>query len=40
MIPSETKPVQQPRLLPEARRDFAIIVPAYNEADNVPDLIR
>jgi glycosyltransferase involved in cell wall biosynthesis len=29
-----------PRLSPEARRDFAVIVPAYNEADNMPDLVR
>jgi glycosyltransferase involved in cell wall biosynthesis len=28
------------QLSPAARRDFAVIVPAYNEADNVPDLVR
>jgi glycosyltransferase involved in cell wall biosynthesis len=29
-----------PSLSPQARRDFAVIVPAYNEADNMPDLVR
>lgn len=29
-----------PRLGPEARRDFAVIVPAYNEVENMPDLVR
>ena len=29
-----------PQLSPEAKRDFAIIIPAYNEADNMPDLVR
>lgn len=29
-----------PRLGPEARRDFAVIIPAYNEIDNMPDLVR
>src|SRR5688500_19036021 len=28
------------RLSPETRRNFAVIVPALNEADNMPDLIR
>ena len=28
------------RLSPQARRDFAVIVPAYNEAANIPDLVR
>jgi glycosyltransferase involved in cell wall biosynthesis len=28
------------RLPREAKRDFAIIVPAYNEAENMPDLVR
>ena len=27
-------------LSPVARRDFAVIVPAYNEAENAPDLVR
>ena len=31
--------VREPQLSPDARRDFAIIVPAYNEADNAPDLV-
>lgn len=30
----------RPRLSPEARRDFAVIVPAYNEVDNMADLVR
>jgi glycosyltransferase involved in cell wall biosynthesis len=29
-----------PRLSDEARRDFAVIVPAYNEIDNIPELVR
>jgi glycosyltransferase involved in cell wall biosynthesis len=29
-----------PRLSDRARRDFAVIIPAWNEADNVPDLVR
>jgi glycosyltransferase involved in cell wall biosynthesis len=28
------------RLPPEAKQDFAVIVPAYNEAENMPDLLR
>jgi glycosyltransferase involved in cell wall biosynthesis len=28
------------RLSPAARRDFAVVVPAYNEIENVPDLVR
>ncbi|CAN5777467.1 glycosyltransferase family 2 protein [soil metagenome] len=31
---------RQPHLSPEARRDFAVIVPAYNEVDNMADLVR
>jgi glycosyltransferase involved in cell wall biosynthesis len=30
----------QPRLSDRARRDFAVIIPAFNEADNIPDLVR
>ena len=30
----------QPRLSQEAKHDFAVIVPAYNEADNMSDLVR
>jgi glycosyltransferase involved in cell wall biosynthesis len=33
-------PGQELRLSPTARRDFAVIVPAYNEVDNMPDLVR
>jgi glycosyltransferase involved in cell wall biosynthesis len=29
-----------PALSPEARRDFAVVVPAYNEAENMDDLVR
>ena len=29
----------EPRLSAEARRDFAVIVPAYNEIDNMPPLV-
>jgi glycosyltransferase involved in cell wall biosynthesis len=29
-----------PRLSDEARRNFAVVVPALNEADNMPDLVR
>jgi glycosyltransferase involved in cell wall biosynthesis len=29
-----------PRLSATARRDFALVVPAYNEADNMADLVR
>jgi glycosyltransferase involved in cell wall biosynthesis len=29
-----------PRLSNEARRNFAVVVPALNEADNMPDLVR
>jgi glycosyltransferase involved in cell wall biosynthesis len=31
---------QPARLSSEARRDFAIIIPAYNEVENMPDLVR
>ena len=34
---SEASPV---RLSPETRRNFAVIIPALNEVDNVPDLVR
>src|SRR5688500_7930369 len=29
-----------PRLSDEARRNFAVVIPALNEADNIPDLVR
>ena len=35
-----TEPARPPQLSAAARRDFAVIIPAYNEADNVPDLVR
>jgi glycosyltransferase involved in cell wall biosynthesis len=35
-----TGPDRLPRLSAEARRDFAVLVPAYNEADNMADLVR
>jgi glycosyltransferase involved in cell wall biosynthesis len=34
------EPVSMPRLSPEARRDFAVVVPAWNEVENMPDLVR
>jgi glycosyltransferase involved in cell wall biosynthesis len=34
------EPVSVPRLSPEARRDFAVVIPAWNEVENVPDLVR
>ena len=30
----------EPRLSAQARRDFAVIIPAYNEAENATDLVR
>ncbi len=33
-------PTQPPRLSDEARRNFAVVVPALNEVENVPDLVR
>jgi len=36
----DPKPAPALRLAAEARADFAVIVPAYNEAGNMPDLIR
>jgi len=34
------QPAPAVRLTPRARRDFAVIVPAYNEAENIPELVR
>ncbi len=31
---------REPELSPAARRDFAVIIPAYNEAENAADLVR
>ena len=38
--PSPEPSALKPRLSPEAKTDFAIVIPAYNEADNMPDLVR
>src|SRR5688500_6652410 len=36
-----TEPKRElPRLSDEARRSFAVIVPAYNQIDNMADLVR
>ncbi|CAN5845264.1 glycosyltransferase family 2 protein [soil metagenome] len=35
-----TEPGSSLHLSAEARRDFAVVVPAYNEAGNMPDLVR
>jgi len=36
-----TEPKREtPRLSDEARRSFAVLIPAYNEVDNMPDLVR
>lgn len=37
---AEQMPAPEVRLSPRARRDFAVIVPAYNEAENIPALLR
>jgi len=37
---AESDAPQLPALSSEAKRDFAVIVPAYNEVDNIPDLVR
>jgi glycosyltransferase involved in cell wall biosynthesis len=36
----ESDAPQLPALSSEAKRDFAVIVPAYNEVDNMPELVR
>ncbi len=36
---SETRPAPKGSLSEEMRRDFAVLVPAYNEAEVVPDLV-
>jgi glycosyltransferase involved in cell wall biosynthesis len=38
--PPDQEDAPRPKLSSEARRDFAVIIPAYNEVDNIPDLIR
>jgi glycosyltransferase involved in cell wall biosynthesis len=34
-----SEPVNEPRLSPEARRDFAVVIPAYNEVENMAALM-
>jgi glycosyltransferase involved in cell wall biosynthesis len=36
----KSEPVSVLHLSTEARRDFAVVVPAFNEVENVPDLVR
>ena len=39
--PTRTSPAaEELRLSAETRRNFAVIIPAYNEVENVPDLVR
>ena len=38
--PAPEHTASKPRLPAEAKHDFAVIVPAFNEADNMPDLVR
>jgi glycosyltransferase involved in cell wall biosynthesis len=38
-ILNQQTPAPVTRLGPVARRDFAVIVPAYNEAENIPELV-
>jgi dolichol-phosphate mannosyltransferase len=35
----QTEPRARPRLSPEVRRDFAVVVPAYNEVENMDALV-
>lgn len=35
----KSEPARVPRLSQEARRDFAVVVPAYNEIENMPALV-
>jgi glycosyltransferase involved in cell wall biosynthesis len=37
--PSTQTPAPEPRLSPAARRDFAVVVPAFNEVENMPELV-
>lgn len=39
-ISEATTPGPELRLSHDARRNFAVIVPAYNEVENIPDLVR
>jgi glycosyltransferase involved in cell wall biosynthesis len=38
--PDKQTPAPQPQLSAAARRDFAVVVPAYNEVENMADLVR
>jgi glycosyltransferase involved in cell wall biosynthesis len=33
-------PAEELRLSPGARRNFAVVIPAYNEVENIPELVR
>lgn len=35
----EQRAIAEARLSPKVRRDFAVIVPAYDEAENIPELV-
>jgi dolichol-phosphate mannosyltransferase len=39
-LPVRKADAPKPRLSNEAKRNFAVIVPAYNEVENMPDLVR
>jgi glycosyltransferase involved in cell wall biosynthesis len=39
-LPQQETKDSAPRLSAEARRDFAVIIPAYNESENAADLVR
>jgi glycosyltransferase involved in cell wall biosynthesis len=39
-LPAQNRDAPTPRLTSEAKHDFAVIIPAYNEAENMPDLVR
>lgn len=39
-LPVRGAEAPKPRLSNEAKRNFAVIVPAYNEVENMPDLVR
>src|SRR5690625_7962588 len=39
-VRSDRDPNPDLHLTPQARRDFAVIIPAYDEAESIPDLIQ
>lgn len=39
-VEAMTAAPEELRLSRDARRDFVVVVPAYNEAENIPDLVR